>query len=454
MVKTDLAIIGSGPGGYITAIRAAKLGLDTTVIEKEHLGGVCLNWGCMPTKSLYHLAQSIEEIKKASSIGIKADWSIDYPAAVKRKDSVVTTLRNSIGFHFKKHNIKLVKGKAKLNSKKLIETEDEQISAQNIIIATGSSPASVDPFDIQVEGILTNREILSLKEIPQSLAIIGGGIIGIEFANIFATLGSRVTIIEILPKILANEDGEVSSFISSSYKKRGIDILTSTTVSEVKKKKTAFELKTDKGKTIEAEKILVSVGRKPNTSGIGLKEAGVEVDSKGYIKVDGYLATTASNIYAIGDAIGGYQLAHIASSEGKVAVENIRGEKKKMEYRSVPYAVFTTPEIGAVGLTEEKAKQNGKDIKVGKFPFTHNGKALIDGHTEGFVKVIADASTGEILGAHIIGPHASDLIHEVSIAKSGELLTQDLASSIYSHPTLSESVLEASENVFGLATHI
>ncbi len=454
MINTDLAIIGSGPGGYITAVRAAKRGMDTTVIEKEHLGGVCLNWGCMPTKSFYHLVQSIEEIKTAPQLGIRTDYSIDYPAAVKRKDSVVSTLRKSIEMHFKKHQIKLVRGKAKLDGKQVIQTEEEQIKAKNIIIATGSRPASVNPFDIGTEGILTNRDILALKEIPESLAIVGGGIIGIEFANIFATLGTKVTIIEILPKILATEDDDVSKLIAASYKKRGIEILTSTTVSEVDKKKSGFTLTTDKGDTLNIEKILVSVGRKPNTEDIGLQQAGVEIDAKGFIKTDDYLKTTADHIYAIGDAVGGYQLAHVASSEGKVAVENIRGEKKKMDYASVPYAVFANPEIGAVGLTEEKARQTGKDIKIGKFPFTHNGKALIDNHTQGFVKLITDESTGEILGAHIIGPNASDLIHQVSIAKTGELLAEDLAWSIYSHPTLSESVLEAGEDVFGLATHI
>jgi len=455
MIKSDLAIIGSGPGGYTAAIRAAKLGLDTTVIEKEHSGGVCLNWGCIPTKLLYHLVQSIEELKKASSLGIKlASYEIDYTAAVKRKDSVVATLQKSIEFHFKKHNIRLVRGTAKLDSKGKIKTEEEEISAKYIIIATGSSPASVTSFDITQEGILTSREILSLKKIPASLAIIGGGIIGIEFANIFATLGSKVTIIEILPKILANEDSEVSSLISSSYKKRGIDIFTSTTIAKVGKKTSAFELKTDKSKTIEAEKVLVSVGRRPNTSGIGLEESGIKLDDRGYIKVDSYLTTSVDNIYAIGDAVGGYQLAHVASSEGKIAVDNILGKKKKISYSSVPYTVFTSPEIGRVGLTEEKAKESGRSIKVGKFPFTHNGKALIDGRTEGFAKIIADASTGEILGAHIIGPYASELIHEVSLAKSSELLIDDIVASIHSHPTLSESILEASEDVFELATHI
>ncbi len=454
MIKTDLAIIGSGPGGYITAIRAAKLGIQTTVIEKEHLGGVCLNWGCMPTKSFYHLVHTMEEMKKAAAIGLNVDPSIDFTAAVKRKDWVVSTLRKSIDFHFKKHKIRLVKGRASLTSQKTIETEDEKISANNIIIASGSSPASVAPFEIGKPNILTNREILSLKEVPQSLAIVGGGVIGIEFANIFAALGAKVTIIEMLPKILANEDVEVSDLVSSSYKKRGMDILTTTTISQYKKKGSGFELTTDNGRTLQAEKILISIGRRPNTSEMGLKEAGVEIDHRGCIKIDSYFKTTADNIYAIGDVIGGYQLAHVASSEGKTALENIRGQKKKMDYLSVPYAVFSSPEIGAVGLTEQSAKEQGKDIKVGKFPFTHNGKALIDNQTEGFVKIITDSSTGELLGAHIIGAHAADLIHQVSIAKSAELLAEDMASSVFSHPTLSESVLEASEDVFGLATHI
>lgn len=455
MIKTDLAIIGSGPGGYITAIRAAKKGLDTTVIEKDKLGGVCLNWGCMPTKALYHLAQELGNIKKAADLGIKVEgFSLDYAHAVKNKDKMVGTLRRSIAHHFKQHHIRLIESTAKFNAKGRIEAGQEEIDAKYTIVATGSSPASVQPFDISQEDILTNRDILSLDQVPESLAIIGGGIVGVEFANIMAQLGCRVTIIEMLPQILSNQDNEISKLVSKLYTERGIDIYTSTTVSKLTRKGPGLELETDKGHTIKVEKVLLSVGRKPNTDGIGLKEAQIKTDSKGFIKVDDYLLTSVDNVYAIGDVIGGLQLAHAASAEGKNVVDNIMGIRKKMNYDAVPYVIFTSPQIAAMGLTEQQAKENEKEIGRGKFPFSHNGRALIDNQTQGFVKVISDSATGELLGAHIIGPQAGELIHVFALAKSSELLVDNIVATIYAHPTLSESILEAGEDVFGLATHI
>ncbi len=453
--KTDLAIIGSGPGGYITAIRAAKLGIETTVVEKGHLGGVCLNWGCMPTKSLFHLAQTLDYVKKADAIGINIkDYEVDFKKVMERKDTVVNILRKSIGSHFKKNNINLIKGEAKLVSENKIDIEGQSLEAKNIIIATGSSPSQIPPFDFSKEGILTNRKVLSLQSLPSSMLVVGGGVIGSEFANIFSTLGTKVTIIEILPTILAAEDDDVSGLMASVFKDKGIEVLTDSTVESVEGKDGSFVCKTKGGKEIKAEKILVSVGRKPNTENIGLEEVGVKTDSKGYIKANSKLQTNIENIYAIGDAIGGYQLAHVASSEGKIAVENILGKDKSIDYNSVPYAVFTMPEIGVVGLTEKKAKKEGINIKIGKFPFTHNGKAFIDNETEGFVKIITLEDTGEILGAHAIGPKASDIIHEAVVAMKGELPIDYIAETIHAHPTIAESMLEASEDVFGLATHI
>ncbi|MDD3776752.1 MAG: dihydrolipoyl dehydrogenase [Actinomycetota bacterium] len=455
MIQTDLAIIGSGPGGYITAIRAAKMGLDTTVIEKDKLGGVCLNWGCMPTKWLYHLAQEVDSLKKVSDMGITVDsFTLDYAAAVKKMQNMVGKLSRSIQHHFKTHNIKLIKAEASFDSQARLTAGGQKIKAKNIIIAAGSSPASVAPFELDQKYILSNRDLLQLKEIPSSLAIIGGGIVGMEFAYIFSALGSQVTIVEVLPSILGSEDREVSELITALYEEKGIKILTSTNIKGVDIKKSGLILTTDKGHTIEAEKALVSVGRKPNTEGLNLDGAKVRQDSKGYIEVDRFGATTAPGIYAIGDINGKYPLAHVAAAEGKIAVDHILGVEKILNYQAVPYAIFTSPQIGAMGLTEKQAQQKAGEIKVGRFPFTHNGRALIDGHTAGFTKVITDASTGEILGAHIIGPDAGELIHVMALAKSSELLAEDIIANIYAHPTLSESLLEAGEDVFGLATHI
>ncbi len=453
--KTDLAIIGSGPGGYITAIRAAKKGINTTVIEKSHLGGVCLNWGCMPTKSLFHLVQTLDYIENAKAIGINVgNYDVNFSRAMKRKDSVVNILRKSIESHFKKNNINLIKGKASLASENKLEIDGQALEFNNLIIATGSSPSQIKPFDFSQDGILTNREVLSLKSLPSSMLIVGGGIIGSEFANIFSSLGTKVTIVEVLPKILAAEDSDISELISNVFKDKDIEVLTNTTIEKVNGSNGSFICRSSDGKEIEVEKILVSVGRKPNTENIGLEEVGISKDGKGFIEVDSRFRTNIKNIYAIGDVIGGMQLAHVASSEGKVAIENILGKEKNIDYNSVPYAIFTNPEIGAVGLNEEEANEKGISIKIGKFPFTHNGKALIDNETTGFVKIITSEKTGEILGAHAVGPRASDIIHEAVVAMKGELPIDYIAETIHSHPTIAESVLEASEDVFGLATHI
>jgi dihydrolipoamide dehydrogenase len=458
--STQLAVLGGGPGGYVAAIRASKLGVKTTVIEKENLGGVCLNWGCIPTKALYHVAQTIEEIKKSSIFGIDVPgYSLDFKRAMERKDKVIIAQRQGLAFHFKKNNIDLIKGKGKIvaNNKILVKQDngdDIEVIAKNIIIATGSFAASVPPFNLDVDGIIDNVGILSLQEIPESLLIIGGGVVGSEFANIFSTFGSNVTIIEMLPRILSTEDIEVSKVISRIFEKKGIKILTNSVVEEVKKENGKFTCKVKGGGEIVAEKILVSVGRKPNTDNIGLEKVGIINDEKGFIKVDNHLRTNIPDIYAIGDVIGGLQLAHVASEEGKIAAENIAGKNKAMDYRVIPWAVFTSPEIGTVGLNEEQAKSKGIKVCTGLFPFSNSGKAYITGETDGFIKIVTDSATGEILGSQMIGPRASDLVHEVAVAMKGEMVIDNLAETIHSHPTLSEAVMEAAEDCIGIATHI
>jgi len=457
--NADLAILGGGPGGYVAAIRASKLGVKTIVIEKEFLGGACLNWGCIPTKALYHTAEKIEDIQKSEVFGINVQgYSLDFTKAMDRKNKVVSAQRQGLAFHFKKNNIELVKGTGKLLSANKIEVSLEngnraEVNAKNIIIATGSFAGSVPPFILDGDGIIDNVGILSLNEIPGSLLVVGGGVVGCEFANIFASFGSKVTIIEILPRILSTEDVDVSKVISKAFAKKGIRVLTDTTAEEVKKTGKGFICRLKGGEEIAADKILVSVGRKPVSLGIGLENAGVKTDERGFIKVDSHLTTNIGSIYAVGDVIGSLQLAHVAAEEGKIAAENISGKNREMDYRVIPWAVFTSPEIGTVGLNEEQARANGYNVCFGLFPFANSGKAYITGETEGFIKIITDEDSGEILGAQAVGPRCSDLIHEVAVAMKGEMVIDNLAETVHSHPTLSEAVMEAAEDCFGLATH-
>ncbi len=455
--KTDLAILGAGPGGYVAAIKAAKMGMDVTVVEKENLGGVCLNWGCMPTKAMAHIAETYHLMKGADEFGISIkDLSLDFKKIMERKNKIVKTLRSGIEFNFKKNKIKLVRGNGTIKDKNTLSVETKEgpleIEAKNMIIATGSTASNINPFRINNDLVLDNIGILSLSDLPKSLIVIGGGVVGSEFASIFNILGTKVTIVEIMPGILINEDQQVSDLIRDIFKKRDIEVFLDSSVSEIKLSD-QVRVKLSDGKELEAEKLLLSVGRVPNTKGIGLENAGIKTDKKGFIQTDANLKTNVGNIYAIGDVIGGYQLAHVASKEGITAVENIAGKDKKINYNAVPWAVFTLPEIGSVGMNESEAKEKGLPVKTGFFPFKSNGKALAIGETEGFVKLVTDSSSDEILGASVIGTRASDIIHEITVAMTGELTSEYLAETIHSHPTLSEAVMEAAEDIFGMAIH-
>ncbi|MCX6382981.1 MAG: dihydrolipoyl dehydrogenase [Actinobacteria bacterium] len=458
--KADLAILGSGPGGYVAAIRAAKLGLKTIIIEKEELGGVCLNTGCIPTKTLHHVVQNIDEIKKASQFGLNiADYSIDFKKMIEKKDLVVGSQRKGIQHHFNKNGVELIKGVGKLSSVNsiLVQTPEKQniaVEANNIIIATGSSAKCIEPFNFKDENILDNIKALSLDKLPSSLLIVGGGIIGCEFANIFATLGTKVYIVELLPSILNTQDNEAAKIIQKNLFKKGVNIFLNTKVETVEKSQGGLICKLSNTETIMIEKVLVSVGREPNTRNIGLEEVGVLINKNGYVIDDEYLKTNINSIFAIGDILGTYQFAHAASKEGKVVVENILGKKVKMKFNTIPWAIFTTPEMGAVGMTEQMAKENNINIKVGVFPFTSSGKAYTSGDTEGFVKIIIDANTKKILGGQVVGARAADLIQEIVIAMDNELTIDNLANSVYSHPIFSEAVMEAAEDCIDLATHI
>jgi len=458
-INTDLVVIGAGPGGYVAAIRAAKLGVKTIIVEKENLGGVCLNTGCIPTKALYYLSQSIDEVKRLGIFGLDIEkWSLNFKKTMERKDYIVNVQRKGIQNHLDKNGVKIINGEGKLiDSDKVIiknsNNEQIEVKTQNIIIATGSTAKILKPFNFNSNNILDNVGILSLKELPESLLIIGGGIVGCEFANIFVTFGSEVTIVETLPRILSSEDEDIAKIIQKNLLRKSVNIYTGTIITGFEEKNQKLLCKTSDGSTIEVEKVLVSIGRAPNISSIGIEDLGIDNDNKGFIKVDAYLRTSIKNIYAIGDVSGKLPFAHVASKEGKIASQNIAGIEVKINYRSIPWGIFTTPEIGAVGLTETQAKERGLNIKIGIFPFSYNGKAHVLNDTEGFVRIISDATSQEILGARIIGPRAVDLIHEIAVAMQGEITIDILADTVHSHPTLSEAVMEAAEDIFNMATH-
>ena len=413
----------------------------------------------MPTKALAHTAEVIESVKKSSELGIDVGGiNIDFARVMSRKNSVVKALVGGLEYNFKKNGIEIVRGEGKLASQNMIsvkgnEGNNIEVNAKNIILATGSRASSVPPFILDNEGILDNVGILSLKELPKTMLVVGGGVVGCEFSSIFATLGTKVTIVEVMPRILLNEDEEVSDLIKKIFSKKGINVFTDITVKEVKKTENQYECSLSNGEILIVDKILVSVGRKPNTEGFGFKEAGIDIDAKGFIKTDKYLKTSVKNIYAIGDAIGGYQLAHVASNEGLIAIDNILGKNKEVNYNVVPWAIFTLPEIGTVGLNKKQAEEKGHKVCMGVFPFKSSGKAYAVQENEGFVKICTDSETGEILGSTIIGPRASDLVHEVAVAMHGELSVDFIADTIHSHPTLAEAVMEAAEDCFGLSTH-
>lgn len=457
--KADLAVLGGGPGGYVASIRASKIGLKTIVVERDYLGGVCLNSGCIPTKTLYHVAVILNEIKKAKDFGIDVSApKLNFKETMARKNQIIKMQRNALQSNFKRNNIELIKGNGEVvaDNKIAVKTDDNQeieIEAKNIIIATGSYASDVKPFDLLEEGVMDNAGILSIEEVPESLLIVGGGVIGSEFANIFSSFGTRVTIVEMLPRILSTEDEEVSKVIRKVLEQKGIDIFTGTVIEKVEKSGKSFICTTNSGERINVDRVLISVGRRPNSSGIGIEKIGLEVDQKGYIKTDLHLRTNIRGIYAVGDVIGGLQLAHVAAEEGKIAAENIAGKDKKIDYSVVPWAVFTYPEIGTVGLNEAQARKKNLEVCKGIFPFSSSGKAYITGETEGFIKIVTNSGTGEILGAQMVGPRASDLVHEIAVAMKGEMLVDDLVSTIHAHPTFSEAVLEAAEDCSGMATH-
>lgn len=460
----DILFLGAGPGGYVGAIRAGRMGARTAIIEKSAVGGTCLNVGCIPTKALLSTVEVLEQVKRAGDFGINVDgFSVDFPKIINRKDKIVQQLRKGIELLFKRENVRLVQGVGRIVDAHTVEaiTPDgnkESITARNIIIATGSVPALLPLPGFEVgESVWTNAEALSAQSVPKSMLIVGGGYVGLEFGYTFARLGTEVTVIEMLPKVLTNMENELAKELEKILKKTGLKIMTGAAVLKAEDsstgKKVTYRNSEGVEEHIDVEKVLIAVGRKPFTSDIGLESAGVETE-RGRIIVNERMQTNVPGIYAIGDCIGDPMLAHVAFHEATVAVANCLGEDKRMDYKAVPGVVFTHPEVASVGLTEEQARERyGDGVRIGKFPFIANGKALGMGEKEGFAKVIAEAKYGEILGVHIIGPHATDMIAEAVLAIQSEATIDDIEAAIHPHPTLCEPIHEAALDTQGMALH-
>lgn len=457
----DLLIIGAGPGGYVSAIRASQLGLKTAVIEKDNPGGVCLNWGCIPSKSLISQAQKFTTLKDLENMGIKADISaFNYKKVFKKSRLAATKLSKGVEFLLKKNSIELIRGTAKITGINEITVDKKKYSAKNILIATGSRPKVIPGLEFDEKGILSSTGALSLETLPESILIVGAGAIGVEFAYILSSFGVQVHLVEMLDTLLPLEDKDVSSVLLKAFKKSKVKVYTSTKASISDKQKNGYNVKLEHkdGKTTEevvTEKILVAVGRTPNSDHLGLEEMGIKTD-RGFIETGDYYETSVPGIYAIGDVIDTPLLAHVASKEGEIAVEYMagKGHVKRIDPTLIPGAVYTEPQIASFGYTEEKAKEADYPVKVYSFPYRGAGKAVAVEESEGLVKLVCHEKTHEILGAHIAGKDATELIHELLLAKKAELLPEDIATMIHAHPTLSEAVMEAARGILGEAIHI
>ncbi|TYP56788.1 dihydrolipoyl dehydrogenase [Thermosediminibacter litoriperuensis] len=455
----DIVVIGGGPGGYVSAIYAAKKGVRVGLVEKRDLGGTCLNRGCIPTKALSHSAHIYQNLENARNFGILAEnVKIDWQRAQSQKDAIVRTLGKGVENLLKANGVSVFRGEAKLEDERSIRIRysggQQVITADNIILATGSKSAVIPFPGHDLPGVITSEEALALSKIPDSMLVIGGGVIGVEMACIYGSLGSRVTIVELLPRILPRADEEISSEMKKILETRGIKVFTETRLESVEKEKDLLKVNittSDGPRSIAVEKVLVAVGRKPDLEAFA--DLKINLNNSGVI-VDDFMRTSLKNVYAVGDITGKFQLAHVAAHQGIVAAANALGENIKMDYRAVPSCIFTNPEIAHVGLTEREAREiYGDDIRVGRFPFVASGRALTMGESRGFVKVIADSRWNEILGVHIIGPGATELIAEATLAIRLECTAKELVDTIHAHPTLSETLMEAAMDLLGTPIH-
>ena len=457
MSTYDVGIIGGGPGGYVAAIRAAQLGGTVCLIEKGEWGGTCLNRGCIPTKTLFSIAHLAEQIQNTPALNTQGT-TVDYPKALTHKTEVIQKLKGGISQLLKANKIRTLNGNASLTDRNTIAVSKsdgttEQVNVKNVIIATGSEPAEPAIFEIDETDVLTTTGILNLTELPESLIIVGGGVSGCEFASIFNAFGCKVTVLELLPTILATEDIQVVRHIRLFMKRKGISLHTGAKLTSVKKSDEGVTAVLESGENLTAQKMLVSIGRRYNTEGIGLDKVGVRTEN-GKIVVNEQMQTNIPGIYAVGDVASRYLLAHVASAEGKVAAQNCLSETTEMDYQVIPWCVFTLPEIGHAGMTETEATDEGYKVKVGKFPYAASGMALGMGEADGFVKTITDADSGDILGVHIVGVHASTLIHEAAVAIRLGANAKDIAHTVHAHPTLSEMVMESAEAAYDRAVHV
>ncbi len=471
--KYDVVVVGSGPGGYVAAIRAAQLGLKTAIVERENLGGVCLNWGCIPTKALIHNAEILEELHNAADYGFSFDnLTVDFGKAVKRSRDIVSRQTKGVGFLMKKNKIEVIEGHGVFVDSHTLkvtpsefkpDVKEQTVTAANFIIATGARARSLPGTQIDGERIIQYRDAIVLKEVPKKLIVVGSGAIGMEFSYVYSTYGAEVTVVEMLDQILPLEDAEVAAEVQKVFSKRGVTMLTSTRTEKVEigadgVTVTVKNLKTDQVQTLTADKVLMAIGVQPNTDSLGLDAAGVKMEKRGFIEIDEVMRTNVPHIYAIGDCTGKLALAHVASAMAIVAAETVAGAPTMPiaadRYIFMPRATYCDPQVASLGYTEAQAKEKGFEVKVGKFPFMPNGKAQALNAKVGFVKIIADAKYGEILGAHLVGPGVTELLPELSLAQMMEITPAEIARNVHAHPTLSEVLMEAAHAVEGHPIHM
>ncbi len=465
-LKKDLVVIGSGPGGYVGAVRAAQLGLSVAIVEKDpRLGGTCLLRGCIPTKALLHSADLVEEMRHSAAHGILADnVRVDFPRVMDRKAKIVDKSAAGVNYLMKKNKIEVVRGTGRLDGAKrvLVAGADgalTRIETRFVMIATGSVPRRLPGLDVDGKRVVTSDEILELRDVPKSLIVLGAGAVGVEFASVFVRMGSRVTVVELLPRFLPLEDEEVSKEFEKAFRQRGIECKPDTRMGRVTLVEDGVRcgVQNKKGEesTLEAAMLLVAVGRAPYLDALGANEAGVRIDDKGFIPVDDHYRTNVAGVYAIGDVIPSPQLAHVASAEAIVAAEHMAGaQTRPINYATTPSCTYSDPEVASVGLTEAAARQAGYDIAVGRFPFSANGKARILEQTDGFVKIVSEKRYDQVLGVHIVGAKATELISEAGLMIHTECTTEEVVRLMHAHPTLSEAMLEAAHGVHGTAIHI
>ena len=462
MADFEVLVIGAGPGGYVAAIKAAQHGKKTAVIEKESLGGVCLNWGCIPTKALLKSAEILDGMKHAKDYGLKADnVGADYAAVIKRSRDVADGMSKGIDFLLKKNKVTVLSGTAAFVDAHTVAVTKadgtvQNVTADNVIIATGHKPRTFPHLPVDGKQVVNYRHLLGATEQPKSLLAIGAGAIGMEFGYFLSTLGTQVTVVEVLDQVLPVEDAEIAKVVEREFTKRGVVIKLATKVVKLEQKPSSVVVHLEKGganETVEVEKVLVAVGFLANTENLGLDKAGVKLDERGFIQVDADQQTTAPGVYAIGDVAGKQLLAHKASFEGEAAVAHISGHSQQVNYAQIPGCTYCQPQVASVGLTEKKAKELGRAIKIGKFQFVASGKAKAIGHPEGLVKLIFDAEYMQLIGAHIVGYDATEMLAELSVALRLETTAEELMLTIHAHPTLSEAVMEAAADALGVCVH-